>query len=435
MRNFFGRGEFVWWVGVVEDRGDPVQMGRVRVRCMGYHSEDKNQIPTEDLPWAMVTNGIQSASASGLGFSPTGLVEGSWVIGFFMDGDRAQEPIIIGSLVGVPTNFSDSFKGFNDPSDRIPRWIGETDVNWAARANRCEEHNARIVKDNARANDSGTEIVYPCARPPKITSVAPDRAESYYGFKSWKETPAAGGSISVYPNNHVFETEGGHLQEFDDSTNRYHRYHPTGGYEEILSTGERTIKVIGDDHEIVIKGKNMYIRGDWNVTVQGTKRELIKGDYHLEVEGEMSMDFKKSWQTKVGHNQETEIIHNRAMSIGKNDYKSVIKGDQIYNVVTGEKVENIKRDYTLNVNEDYALTTFGNTQIFATGDYKQTNLGGSTITSKGSMTKQTQGSVSEIVEGSQTLQITGDISETVGGGQTITVTGDFGVTAARIDLN
>ena len=43
MRNFMGRGNFVWWTGVVEDRNDPVQMGRVKVRCFGYHTEDKNE--------------------------------------------------------------------------------------------------------------------------------------------------------------------------------------------------------------------------------------------------------------------------------------------------------------------------------------------------------------------------------------------------------
>jgi hypothetical protein len=429
MRNFFGKGSFVWWVGVVEDRNDPVQMGRVRVRCFGYHTDDKGQIPTEDLPWALVTNGIQSGSVSGMGHSPTGLVEGAWVVGFFMDGERAQEPIVIGSLPGVPDNEADGSTGFNDPTERFPRWVAETDVNWAARPDRCEEHNARITKDNARVNDSGEAIAYPCARPPKITTVAPDRESGYYTLKTWKETAAADGSIVSYPHNHVFETEGGHLQEFDDTEGgeRYHRYHPRGGYEEILNDGRRTIKVIGDDHEIVLKGKNMYIKGDWNVTVQGTKRELIKGDYHLEVEGEMSMDFKKSWQTKVGHNQETEVVQNRATNVNQNDYLTVVKGDQIYNVSTGEKVENIKRDYTLNVNEDYALTTFGNTQIFATGDYKQTNLGVNVVTSKGNMTKQTKSNVEEIVQG--------NVTETISGNQTTQITGNLDYDAARIDLN
>ena len=43
-------GQFAWFTGVVEDNLDPQQMGRVRVRCFGYHTDDKIQIPTESLP-------------------------------------------------------------------------------------------------------------------------------------------------------------------------------------------------------------------------------------------------------------------------------------------------------------------------------------------------------------------------------------------------
>ena len=46
-----GEDGFVWFTGVVEDRNDPDALGRVRVRCLGYHSEDLNDIPTKDLPF------------------------------------------------------------------------------------------------------------------------------------------------------------------------------------------------------------------------------------------------------------------------------------------------------------------------------------------------------------------------------------------------
>ena len=52
--NFMGLDGFVWFTGVVEDRNDPAKLGRVRVRCLGFHTEDKNDIPTADLPWAHV---------------------------------------------------------------------------------------------------------------------------------------------------------------------------------------------------------------------------------------------------------------------------------------------------------------------------------------------------------------------------------------------
>ena len=43
--NFMGLDGFVWFTGVVEDRNDPAKLGRVRVRCIGFHTEDKNDIP------------------------------------------------------------------------------------------------------------------------------------------------------------------------------------------------------------------------------------------------------------------------------------------------------------------------------------------------------------------------------------------------------
>ena len=50
-QNFMGF-EYIWWQGVVEDRLDPLKIGRCRVRILGFHTEDKNKIPTNDLPWA-----------------------------------------------------------------------------------------------------------------------------------------------------------------------------------------------------------------------------------------------------------------------------------------------------------------------------------------------------------------------------------------------
>ena len=70
---------FQYFFGVVEDRQDPLKMGRVRIRAFGVHTEDRSKIPTEDLPWATPIMPYTSASISGIGESPTGPVEGTWV--------------------------------------------------------------------------------------------------------------------------------------------------------------------------------------------------------------------------------------------------------------------------------------------------------------------------------------------------------------------
>jgi hypothetical protein len=98
--NHLGDPTFRWWWGCVEDRMDPLQKGRVRVRIHGYHSPFKKDIPTEGLPWAEV---IQPATT---GNSPqataVGMHEGLWVFGFFKDGVECQQPVVVGWLPTLP---------------------------------------------------------------------------------------------------------------------------------------------------------------------------------------------------------------------------------------------------------------------------------------------------------------------------------------------
>ena len=63
-----------FYTGVVEDRHDPLYLGRVRVRVYGLHTDDKTLIPTPDLPWSDVLMSVSSPALSGLGMSPHGLV-------------------------------------------------------------------------------------------------------------------------------------------------------------------------------------------------------------------------------------------------------------------------------------------------------------------------------------------------------------------------
>ena len=103
MAEFMGKDGFVWWQGVVEDRYDPLYLGRCRIRILGWHTEDKTDMPTESLPWAYPVQPITSAAQTGVGTSPTGPVEGTWVVGFYRDGVQAQEPVFFGTLGGIPS--------------------------------------------------------------------------------------------------------------------------------------------------------------------------------------------------------------------------------------------------------------------------------------------------------------------------------------------
>ena len=122
MSNIYGNLGFYWWTGVVEDRDDPLKLGRCRVRIVGYHNADVTQLPIEDLPWAHPMQPITSAAISGIGSTPVGPVPGTWVVGFFRDGEDGQQPIILGTLGGIPQKGyhdkiqQDSKHGFKDPN-------------------------------------------------------------------------------------------------------------------------------------------------------------------------------------------------------------------------------------------------------------------------------------------------------------------------------
>ena len=108
----FVGGQFDWFIGVVEDTNDPKNLNRVKVRCFGYHTDDKAEVKTEDLPFATVMMPTTSPSVEGIGQNHQ-LLSGSWVIGFFRDGPSAQDPIILGSVMSFTETARDTSLGFS----------------------------------------------------------------------------------------------------------------------------------------------------------------------------------------------------------------------------------------------------------------------------------------------------------------------------------
>jgi predicted chitinase len=91
----------MFYSGIVENRSDPLQLGRCQVRIVGLHTHDKSQLPTNELPWALPVQPIGSAAMNGIGYTPIGPVEGTTVIIMFAD-ENQQQPIILGTVGGIP---------------------------------------------------------------------------------------------------------------------------------------------------------------------------------------------------------------------------------------------------------------------------------------------------------------------------------------------
>jgi len=114
-KHFVGRDGFQWWIGQIppeeswrenitgtetsnNNRAAKGFGERYRVRIMGYHTANADDIPDDELPWAYVMYPV-TAGGGGRGSSQSAnLTQGTFVFGWFMDGDDAQLPIIMGVL-------------------------------------------------------------------------------------------------------------------------------------------------------------------------------------------------------------------------------------------------------------------------------------------------------------------------------------------------
>lgn len=201
-------GNFYWFHGVIEDVADPLKLGRVRVRCIGYHTDDRGALPTSELPWALCLLPPTSASMAGVGQSATGLQAGSWVIGFFRDGLSAQDPIIMGSIASKSVTKPNKAMGFSDPSGVNPSVLG-------------------------------ADIPVPA-----ISGTTAAKA-------TYKRELNLNYIVPVYPNNQAIKTRSGHVIEYDDTVGkeRISLLHKDGGFIEMAPGG--VINIAGSKINLV----------------------------------------------------------------------------------------------------------------------------------------------------------------------------------------
>ena len=370
---FLGISEFKWFVGVVEDRHDPEKLGRLRVRCLGIHTSDKTKIATADLPWASVSLPTTASGISGLGQSPSFIVEGSWVWGYFRDGsDLLQELVIVGTLPGKPSELGKTASGFYDPNSRLdadgqptgvsvyPENKDEPDTNRLAVNNPDKKHISLILRETVRFINTGIPTADFDEISPNITASDTD---------NWNQPEIT--YNAVYPYNHVFESEGGHIKEFDDSftidkdgvrTNHYriHERHSSGTGYEIDTAGNRIDINTASYFNITNKDNKHYIRGNSDVTIDGRHKVYIN----------KSGTADNNYDIQVGPNANVNI------QVDNGNLNVVTKTGQFNFDVGADFNCNVAGNYNLNVQGNETKTVEGTTTHNTTGS---TTIRGSTI--------------------------------------------------------
>ena len=351
--NFLGRNGFVWFNGVVEDRQDPHKLGRLRVRCVGIHTQNKDELPTADLPWSQLIHPITSSGISGLGHSPGFIVEGTWVFGYFRDAFSMQEPMVMGTLPGKPSELPVKMdekdenkkwveKGFYDPNAVYPKYKDEVDTNRLAVNEPTQPHLGLELRKLTRKTGVPTA---------NFDLVA---AEDHVGLAEDENIPASDSDTwdqptipyaAIYPYNHVFESESGHIMEIDDTLDNERLYssHRTGTSQEISSDGTQVNIIKKDSYAIIAGLSQASISGNSDITIGGRHKIYINKDGQED----------NNYDIQVGPNANVNI------QIDEGNLNVVLK--------KGKMNTNVSGDYNMKVGGNYNLKVEGNRQVDITG--------------------------------------------------------------------
>lgn len=195
-----------------------------------------------------------------------------------------------------------------------------------------------------------------------------------------------------YPYVHTYESESGHIQEFDDTPNhaRYRLVHPTGAYMEVQPTGDRIIKSfdqynLTNNNNTSVSGNNLYnvkgnevhytmgsyrcqVDGDTTIYLRGNETKTVEGSGTLLVDGNVTVVIKGQAQVHV--EQEAQIIVDKDASVVCNQNADVTVAQKA--TIQAQNLD-VDVEQTLNLTAtDINLNASGSTKIDSAGLTKVT---------------------------------------------------------------
>ena len=167
-RYFVGRDGFIWWLGQIAPEstwkdnkpGSPVGTNndikgfgeRYRVRIMGYHTANIDEITDDELPWAYVMYPTTAGGGGRSGSQTANISQGDFVFGFFMDGEDAQMPVIMGIL----GNNEYAAVSKNIPNARFVPFSGYTESDKVAYTSINLDRGGEIVRQTGAQTEGKT---------------------------------------------------------------------------------------------------------------------------------------------------------------------------------------------------------------------------------------------------------------------------------------
>jgi len=316
-KNHIGKSGFVWWYGVVENRNDPLFLGRCQIRIYGYHSDDLTQIPSADLPWAQP---VIPPNASKTFSAPQ---EGEMIVGFFADDESAQMPVYLGVLPGIPSQAANQSKGFNDL--RVKEQLDNAPVKPVSRL--LTGTDGVLVKTENRT-PYPRDIDVPTTSQLAINESTANTVIDFR-LKNWVQVDSVNGSTwkepvtgynTLYPFNSTFESESGHVIQVDDTpgNERIMFAHRTGTTTEYYNSGTKLDKVVKDNYTIVHGSDFVYVQGKVVLTCDNVAHIRIKGAAVIEIDGDVDWKVGGNMNLTVGKNLNIKTAQDVNFDVGGN---------------------------------------------------------------------------------------------------------------------
>jgi hypothetical protein len=296
------------------------------------------------------------------------------VVGFFQDGSDAQQPIIIGTLPGVPSELPDitSKKGFMDTINGVyPKYKNETDVNRLAVNDEDLPHSSLTIRKADRTTKIGRADFDSIEVQRANTGAVILDSDDGTSF-SEPVTPYA----AKYPYNHVYESESGHIREMDDTpgAERIHERHASGTGYEIHPDGTKVTRHKLDNYDLTYGQQYAHIRGSQSTTVNGGVKVYVNASGEgAEAPGRNETVQKYHYTIQVGKNANVNIqVDKGNVNVVTSDGDINLKSGKDINIEAAQAIRMQSRTFDAEMSGDWNETTQNKTENTGTHNMNAT---------------------------------------------------------------